>query len=130
MVNFCGYSSSGSCVVCAPLDRYVGRHLDRYVGRHLDRYIGRHIGRCSTDMSVEMSSSCGKKDLFMRLQFSWQQYSRIDCIIGRDANLRRSKIWILNRPLYPQIDLELPMFTLTLQREKRKKISEVFRGLP
>ena len=35
-----------------------------------------------------------------------------------------------NRPQYPQIDLELPMFTVTSQREKRKKISEVFRGLP
>ena len=35
-----------------------------------------------------------------------------------------------NRPSYPQIDLELPLFNLTLQRENRKKISEVFRGLP
>ena len=29
-----------------------------------------------------------------------------------------------------QIDLELPMFTLTLQREKGENIYEVFRGLP
>ena len=34
-----------------------------------------------------------------------------------------------NHPPCPQINLELPMFTLTLQREKRK-ISEVFQGLP
>ena len=58
-----------------------------------------------------------------------------------DANLWRSKIWrflFYNTPVskypttlqengdetsMPQIDLELPMFTLTLQREKRKKIS-------
>ena len=60
----------------------------------------------------------------------------------RDANLWRCKIWRsgIERPHPPskkkamrpppQIDLELPMFTLTLQREKRKKISEVFWGLP
>ena len=35
-----------------------------------------------------------------------------------------------NRPPCPQINLELPMFTLTLQQEKRKKICEVLRGLP
>jgi len=37
-----------------------------------------------------------------------------------------------NRPPCPkpQIALKLPMFTLTLLREKRKKISEVFRRLP
>lgn len=28
------------------------------------------------------SSSCGKKGLFMQLQFPWQKYSSIDCIIG------------------------------------------------
>ena len=72
---------------------------------------------------------------------------------SRDANLWRSKIWRVfcyntaasnyplppqeegdetsspsNRPPYPQIDLELPMFALTLQWEKRK-IFTVFRGL-
>ena len=30
----------------------------------------------------------------------------------------------------PKIDLELAMFTLTLQRKKRKRISEVFPRLP
>ena len=34
-----------------------------------------------------------------------------------------------NQPPCPQIDLELPMFTLTLQWEK-KKIYEVVQGLP
>ena len=71
----------------------------------------------------------------------------------RDANLWRSKIWRFlfyntpgyrttphekgdetsspsNRPPCPQIDSELPMFFLALQREKRKKISKVFQGLP
>ena len=57
----------GSCVFCAPLDRYIGRHL----GRHIDRdstYVSvdilaecqlicrstydRHIGRLSVDMST------------------------------------------------------------------------------
>ena len=34
-----------------------------------------------------------------------------------------------NQPPCPQINLELPMFTLTLQHERRKKISEVFQGV-
>ena len=78
-------------------------------------------------------------------------------VISGDANLWRCKIWKFffyntlvsnyptqppcqekrdetsspsNQPPCPQIDLELPIFTLTLQREKRKKISKVFRGLP
>ena len=42
----------GSCVVCEPLDRYVGRHLDRQISR----YVGRHIDRCSTDMSVDIAT--------------------------------------------------------------------------
>ena len=41
----------GSCVFCAPLDRYIGRHIDR----PLDRCIGRHIGRVSVDMSTDIS---------------------------------------------------------------------------
>ena len=74
--------------------------------------------------------------------------------LPRDANLWRSKIWRfffyntlasnypsplprkkqwpllpINQPPHPQIDLELPMFTLTLQWEKRRKISKVFRGI-
>ena len=36
----------GSCVFCAPLDRYIGRHIDRYIGRH--------IGRVSVDMSTDI----------------------------------------------------------------------------
>ena len=36
---------------------------------------------------------------------------------------------IANRPPCPQVELELPMFTLTLQWEKRK-IFEVFQGPP
>ena len=70
--------------------------------------------------------------------------------ISRDVNLRRSKIWRSgiklphsppwgkadetsspsNLPPCPQIDLELPMFILTLQWEKRKKISKSSEGLP
>ena len=42
-------SFHGSCVVCAPLEWYVGWNLDRYIGR----YVGWHIDRCSTDMSVQ-----------------------------------------------------------------------------
>ena len=29
----------GSCVVYAPLDRYVGPYLDRYIGRYVSRHI-------------------------------------------------------------------------------------------
>ena len=36
----------GSCVFCAPLDRYIGRHL------------GRHIGRHSTDVLIDISAEC------------------------------------------------------------------------
>ena len=42
----------GSCVVCEPLDRYVGRHLDRHIGR----YVGRHIDRRSIEMSVDIAT--------------------------------------------------------------------------
>ena len=64
--------------------------------------------------------------------------------ISRDVNLRRSKIKLphslpwgkadetsspSNLPPCPQIDLELPMFILTLQWEKRKKISKSSEGL-
>ena len=51
-IEGCLLKKMGSCVVYAPLDRYVSRHLDRYIGR----YVGRHIDRCSTDMSVAMST--------------------------------------------------------------------------
>ena len=60
----------GSCVFCAPLDRYIGRHIDRLstdtsvesrsicrprcVGRHIDR----HIGRASVDMSTDTRPIC------------------------------------------------------------------------
>ena len=65
----------GSCVFCAPLDRYIGRHIDRLstdtssvdiaveyrsicrprcVGRHIDR----HIGQASVDMSTDTRSIC------------------------------------------------------------------------
>ena len=36
----------GSCVFCAPLDRYIGRHLSRHIDRH------------STDASVDISAEC------------------------------------------------------------------------
>ena len=45
----------GSCVVCEPLDRYVGRHLDRHIGRYGGRHIDRHIGR---GVLVENRSIC------------------------------------------------------------------------
>ena len=65
----------------------------------------------------------------------------------RDANLWISKIWRSgvelppqrkadetyspsNRLTCPQIDLELPMFILTLQREKKEEDFKVIRGLP
>ena len=36
----------GSCVFCAPLDRYIGRHLSRHIDRH------------STNASVDISAEC------------------------------------------------------------------------
>ena len=36
----------GSCVFCAPLDRYIGPHIDR------------HIGRVSVDISTGARSTC------------------------------------------------------------------------
>ena len=66
---------AGSCVFCAPLDRYIGRHL----GRHFDRHstdvsvdiaaecrstyrssVSRHIDRCLTEMSADISSDTSR----------------------------------------------------------------------
>ena len=62
------YSYKGSCVFCAPLERYIGRHLGQHIDRHLTdvsvdiaaecRPIWRStVGRVSIDMSTEMCRS-------------------------------------------------------------------------
>jgi len=58
------YKNIGSCVFCAPLDRYIGRHIDRHSTRYrllfrptLDRYVGRHIDRHLADISTEICRS-------------------------------------------------------------------------
>ena len=59
---------SGSCVFCAPLDRYIGRHIDRHIGQvsvdiltdawpTLGWYIDRDVSVDKlTDISVECQS--------------------------------------------------------------------------
>ena len=68
----CELSEFGSCVFCAPIDRYIGRHIDRHIGRvsvdistdarpicrpTLGRYISRDVSvDILTDISTEISA--------------------------------------------------------------------------
>ena len=59
----------GSCVFCAPLDRYIDRHIDRHIGRlsvdtstnarpTLGRYIDRDVSAdILTDISTKISAN-------------------------------------------------------------------------
>ena len=69
-------TASGSCVVCAPLDRYVGWHINRcstnmsvvmsvkmcwssigrYVDQHIYQYISGYVNQCPTHMSVVIAA--------------------------------------------------------------------------
>ena len=93
----------GSCVVCEPLDRYVGRHRDRHIGRGvlveprsicrpicrpvfrpicrpmLERYVGRYSGRHSADtLTVEYRSSVGGLSVECRWSIGRLSYNIID----------------------------------------------------